>query len=205
MTMRIMSTWLLVAGVLLAPAFAQELVSERQAITEAVLESDYFDEYMARLEDQHSDFHIWFPADRLNKATILSFLEFEDGVVFVCFSQQADYYRGDSGPYRIVVPGPAVVFPVFPDDGEAKFKNNRYVGVVKKADWSKRDRHFWDEDVSISFSHTTGGHKRLVRVQQFDISDTLVGEKDLDDDGNDKRMTDRQQLARLMGVYYPGP
>lgn len=177
---------------------------ERRTLSENVLTGEFLETYLGRVEDQHDDFQTWFPGDRLKTATILSIVEYQDGVAFVCFSQKTEVITNNT--WTVVrIHGPAVVFPTFPDNKEAKFKNNRYVGAKKKADWSKRDRHFWDKDVIERFERDTGKHGNITRVTEFEITDRLIGEEKTDDEGRDKRMTDRQMLARLMGVYFPGP
>lgn len=200
MTLRIASLASVMVSILMIPAYAQE----RRDLSETVLKSDYLNTYLERLENQHSDFRTWFPEDRLNAATIISFIEYEDGVVFVSFSQETAASWTEARGWVVFIAGPAVVFPVFPDDGHAKFKHNRYVGVVKEADWSKRDRHFWDKGITVAFGDGSGGHGRLVRVMEFNITDRLIGEAKPDDEGRDRRLTDRESLSRLMGVYFRG-
>ena len=109
--------------------------------------------------------------------------------VFVCFTQRVALHENERGMHA-EIGGPAVIYPVLRGNGEAKFSNNRYVGFKgKKADWSKRDRHFFDEYVRVKFEDGTGEHGHVVLTQVFHIR----GDED------------RHNIAKLMGVYFPGP
>jgi hypothetical protein len=167
---------------------------DARPLSEDILKSPYFFDVFGRLEDQHDEL-VWLPADRLDAATFLVIVEYERkgesevGPVFVCFTQYVALQENERGQ-SVVIGGPAVIYPVLPGGGEAKFKNNRYVGFKgKKADWSKRDRHFFDDFVRVTFEDGTGGHGNVALIQMF----RMRGDED------------RRNIAKLMGVYFPGP